>query len=81
MFPPAPLRHLRLPAALAPTAVYTATVATGAQNLQGTGLVNNYTWTFTTAAGPDTTPADGYFNHPGKYSDRCAYQSSGKRHL
>ena len=43
-------------AALAPTAVYTATVATGAQNLQGTGLVNNYTWTFTTAAAPDTTP-------------------------
>ena len=28
--------------------LYTATITTGAQNLAGTGLANNYVWTFTT---------------------------------
>jgi hypothetical protein len=30
--------------------LYTATITTGAQNLAGTGLANNYVWTFTTGA-------------------------------
>jgi hypothetical protein len=30
--------------------LYTATITTGAQNLAGTGLANNYVWTFTTVA-------------------------------
>ncbi len=34
--------------ALTPNAVYTATITTGAKNLAGTPLANNYTWTFTT---------------------------------
>jgi len=33
---------------LLPNTVYTATITTGAQNLAGTGLANNYVWTFTT---------------------------------
>ena len=45
-----------VPAALlAPTTVYTATVTTGAQDGQARPLAANYVWTFTTAAGPDTT--------------------------
>ena len=43
-------------AALAPNLVYTATVTTTAQDLQARGLAGNYVWSFTTAAGPDTTP-------------------------
>ena len=43
-------------AALAPNALYTATITTGAQDLQSRGLQANYVWTFTTGALPDTTP-------------------------
>jgi Ice-binding-like/Bacterial Ig-like domain len=43
-------------AALAPNAVYTATITTGAQDLQSRPLQGNYVWTFTTGALPDTTP-------------------------
>jgi hypothetical protein len=35
---------------LAASTLYTATITTGAQNLAGTGLANNYVWTFTTGA-------------------------------
>ena len=41
--------------ALAPNTVYTSTVMTGAKALTGTALVNNYVWTWTTGASPDTT--------------------------
>ena len=34
--------------ALLPGAVYTATITTGARNVAGTALANNYVWTFTT---------------------------------
>lgn len=37
-------------AALDPSTVYTATITTGAENLQATPLAANYTWSFTTAA-------------------------------
>ena len=43
-------------AALSPNLVYTATITTAAQDLQARGLDANYVWTFTAAAGPDTTP-------------------------
>jgi len=33
-----------------PGVVYTATITTGAKNLAGTALANNYVWTFTTVA-------------------------------
>jgi len=36
--------------ALALNTVYTATITTGAQNLNGNGLANNFTWSFTTSA-------------------------------
>jgi hypothetical protein len=35
---------------LSSNTLYTATITTGAQNLAGTGLASNYTWTFTTVA-------------------------------
>jgi hypothetical protein len=40
---------------LTASTVYTATITTGAQDLNGNALASNYVWTFTTAAGPDTT--------------------------
>ena len=42
--------------ALAPNTVYTATITTGAKDLDGTALVIPYVWSFTTAASPDTVP-------------------------
>ncbi len=41
---------------LASSTVYTATITTGAMNLEGAVLASNYVWTFTTAAAPDITP-------------------------
>lgn len=43
-------------AALAPSTLYTATITTGAEDLQLTPLAANYTWTFTTAAAPVLVP-------------------------
>ncbi|RJP75854.1 MAG: DUF3494 domain-containing protein [Desulfobacteraceae bacterium] len=40
---------------LALITTYTATVTTGAKNLDGNPLANDYVWTFTTGAAPDTT--------------------------
>src|SRR2546430_12356983 len=37
---------------LAPNAVYTATVTTGARDLAGNALASNFVWSFTTAATP-----------------------------
>ncbi|MDB4986630.1 MAG: hypothetical protein JWN04_1808 [Myxococcaceae bacterium] len=51
-------------AQLAPNAVYTATITTGAKDPAGVGLAASYTWSFTTALTPAqprvvfTTPAD-----------------------
>lgn len=41
---------------LASSTVYTATITTGAMDLQGTALANNYVWIFTTAAAVIGTP-------------------------
>jgi hypothetical protein len=41
---------------LASSTLYTATIATGALDLGGTALAQNYVWTFTTAAAPILTP-------------------------
>src|ERR1041384_3004015 len=41
--------------ALAPLTTYTATVTTGAKDLAGNALLNNFAWSFTTGAVPDTT--------------------------
>jgi hypothetical protein len=37
---------------LAASTTFTATITTGAQNLAGTALANNYVWTFTTGTAP-----------------------------
>ena len=49
--------------------VYTATITTGAKNLAGTPLANNYTWTFTTGSNLaptviSTDPANNAINVP-----------------
>jgi uncharacterized protein (TIGR03437 family) len=41
---------------LAPNALFTATITTGAKDLGGNALAANYVWTFTTGATRDTTP-------------------------
>jgi Ice-binding-like/Bacterial Ig-like domain len=41
---------------LAPSTQYTATITTGAMDLEGTSLAQNYVWTFTTAATVIVTP-------------------------
>src|SRR5207249_736354 len=41
--------------ALAPNTTYTATIATGTRDLAGNALANNFVWSFTTGATPDTT--------------------------
>jgi len=48
---------LTLPAAtnLSANTVCTATITTGAKDATGIPLASDFTWTFTTAAGPDTT--------------------------
>jgi hypothetical protein len=43
-------------AALAPSTLYTATITTGATDLEGTALAANYVWTFTTAASSTGVP-------------------------
>ena len=40
---------------LAPNAVFTATITTGAKDLAGNALVSSYVWTFTTGTASDTT--------------------------
>ena len=40
---------------LAPNTLYTATVTTGAEDLAGNALANDFVWTFTTGAAPDST--------------------------
>jgi len=57
---------------LAPNTQYTATVFTGAKDIQGNALAANYSWTFTTASVPlvvlpvvtSTIPANGATNVP-----------------
>src|SRR5205814_1968429 len=41
---------------LAPNAVYTATMTTGARDLAGNALATGFSWSFTTGVTPDTTP-------------------------
>ncbi|PJA99554.1 MAG: hypothetical protein CO127_10250 [Ignavibacteria bacterium CG_4_9_14_3_um_filter_36_18] len=41
---------------LAPFTIYTATITTGAKDLTGNALTNNYVWTFTTGAAPVIIP-------------------------
>jgi hypothetical protein len=43
---------------LAASTTFTATITTGAQNLTGTALANNYVWTFTTGAAPVVIPPE-----------------------
>ena len=40
---------------LAPLTTFTATITTGAKDLAGNPLINNFAWSFTTGAAPDTT--------------------------
>ncbi|MBK8662553.1 MAG: Ig-like domain-containing protein [Ignavibacteriales bacterium] len=41
---------------LLPSTLYTATITTGAKDLTGNALVNDYVWSFTTGAGAIITP-------------------------
>jgi hypothetical protein len=41
---------------LAHNTLYTATITTGAKDLEGNPMAANYVWTFTTGADPDDTP-------------------------
>lgn len=41
--------------ALLPNTIYTGTITTGAKNLAGIPIANNYVWTFTTIAGVPPT--------------------------
>src|SRR5207247_1241417 len=41
---------------LAPNAVYTATMTTGARDLAGNALATDFSWSFTNGATPNTTP-------------------------
>jgi len=43
-------------ASLTPSSAYTATITTGAKDLSGTAMAQNYVWTFTTAAAANSTP-------------------------
>ncbi len=43
-------------AALSSNSIYTCTITTGAKNLAGTPLANNYVWTFTTLPGAGGVP-------------------------
>jgi hypothetical protein len=43
-----------IPATLPVSTLFTATITTGAMDLEGNALVSNYVWTFTTGLAPDT---------------------------
>jgi hypothetical protein len=45
-------------ATLAPNTLFTATLTTMITDLAGNALAANYVWSFTTGAGPDTTPPE-----------------------
>jgi hypothetical protein len=50
--------------ALAPNAVFTATITTGSKDLAGNALVANEVWSFTTGNAPDTTAPFVVFTSP-----------------
>ncbi|MBI3353752.1 MAG: Ig-like domain-containing protein [Nitrospirae bacterium] len=49
---------------LAYSTLYTATVTTGAKDLAGNAMANDYVWKFTTGTAPDTTPPTILSNTP-----------------
>ena len=49
---------------LASNTLFTATITTGVTNLSGTAMANNFVWSFTTGATPDTTPPTVIFTNP-----------------
>lgn len=49
---------------LLPNTVYTATITTGAKDLTGTALANNYVWSFTTGAAAVVTPPTVILTNP-----------------
>jgi len=60
---------------------YMATVTNGAQDLAENGLADNYTWSFTTAAPPDTTPPDGHRRDPSGERHWCSREHRRGSHL
>ena len=61
---------------LALNTTYVATITTGAQDLLGIGIADNYVWTFTTAATSDTTKPTVISTIPGNESTGVAFNTA-----
>ena len=68
-------------AALASSTAYTATITTGAMDLEGTALASTYTWNFTTAAASSGAPPTVNSTIPLNRSDGHPSQSDRRRHF
>ena len=66
---------------LAPLTTFTATITTGAKDLAGNPLLNNFAWSFTTGAAPDTTAPTVIRRLSDQCRHRCADQPGHQRHL
>src|SRR3990172_6665378 len=61
---------------LSASTTYTATVTTGAKDSTGASMASNYTWSFTTGSGPDTTPPTDSSTIPANGATDVAINSS-----
>jgi hypothetical protein len=57
---------------LAPNTIYTATITTGAKDLTGNALVNNFVWSFTTGIGTVVTPPTVSLTNPANLATNVA---------
>ena len=66
---------------LAPLTTFTATITTGARDLAGNPLLNNFAWSFTTGAAPDTTAPTVISAFPTNTATGVRDQPGHQRHL